>query len=235
MFAYIVVSLPVFLPVLFWAGYHLYVDRHLPEPVGHLFLAFFLGVGSYHLGGALYGGLEVVGLRHDAFHLAQSNLPGLFAYSVLAIGVIEEMVKIIPFLLVVLRFQEFDEPIDGIIYASFIALGFAAIENLHYLQFLDQTEAYLRGFAGPVVHIVFASFWGYHIGRAHLRGVSLLATSAICLLLAASFHGIYDFIVIGMPPAALPISALMIAGLWLWRLWLIRDLHTHYASTRDER
>jgi RsiW-degrading membrane proteinase PrsW (M82 family) len=230
--SYIIVWLPVVLPVLFWAGYHWHVDRHLPEPVGHLCLAFLLGVGSYYLGAALYGALEYVSLRHDAFHLAQTSLPGLFAYSVLAIGVIEELVKIIPFLLVVLRFKEFDEPIDGIIYASFIALGFAAMENLHYLQFLDNKEAYLRGFAGPVIHIVFASFWGYHIGRAYLRGESLARACALFLLLTATLHGIYDFVVIGLPPAALPISALLIAGLWVWRLRLIRDLHAHYLSTQ---
>jgi RsiW-degrading membrane proteinase PrsW (M82 family) len=30
---------------------------------------------------------------------------------------------------VALRLPAFDEPLDGIIYASFIALGYAAIEN----------------------------------------------------------------------------------------------------------
>ncbi len=40
---YAVHLLPVILPVLFWAGYHYYKDRHLPEPVSHLALAFILG------------------------------------------------------------------------------------------------------------------------------------------------------------------------------------------------
>ena len=203
---------------------------HLPEPLGHLLLAFLLGVGSYYLGLALYRGLEFARLRQDAFLLAETGLPGLLAYSVLAIGLIEELVKIVPFLLVVLRFREFDEPVDGIIYASFIALGFAAVENLQYLQFLDEREAYLRGFAAPVVHIVFASVWGYHIGRAHLPGRSLIRTSVKFLLLTAAAHGIYDFIVIGLPATALPFSALMIGALWLWCLRLIRDLHTHYGT-----
>jgi RsiW-degrading membrane proteinase PrsW (M82 family) len=46
--------LPVILPVLFWAGYHYYKDRHLPEPVSHLALAFILGVGSFYLGMFMY-------------------------------------------------------------------------------------------------------------------------------------------------------------------------------------
>lgn len=230
MSAYVVVLLPVVLPVLFWAGYHLHVDRHLPEPAGHLLLAFALGVGAYYLGLLLYGALDYVQLREDAFLLAESNLPGLFAYSVLVIGVIEELAKMVPFLLVVLRFTEFDEPIDGIIYASFIALGFSAVENLSYVAYLTKLEAYSRGFAGPVVHIVFASVWGYYIGRAYLIRRALVPTILAVLALTALSHGIYDFIVIGLPTTALPLSALLIAALWIWRLRLIRDLHEKLSA-----
>ena len=38
--------LPIVLSILFWAGYHIHKDRHLPEPPGHLLLALLLGVGS---------------------------------------------------------------------------------------------------------------------------------------------------------------------------------------------
>ncbi len=47
---YTLYLMPVTLPVLFWAAYHYYKDRHLPEPVGHLLLAFTLGIGSFYLG-----------------------------------------------------------------------------------------------------------------------------------------------------------------------------------------
>ncbi len=100
----IVYLMPVILPVLFWAGYHYYKDRHLPEPVSHLLLAFILGVGSFYLGMFMYQALGFVNLRHDAYLLAETNLPGLFAYAILVIGVIEELAKMIPFLLVVIHF-----------------------------------------------------------------------------------------------------------------------------------
>ena len=228
----IILLLPVFLPVVFWAAYHLHVDRHLPEPPGHLLLAFLLGVGSFYLGLFGYWLLGLVGLRYDAFVLAADNLPGLFAYAVLAIGVIEESAKLLPFLLVVLRFREFDEPIDGIIYASFIALGFAAMENIRYLDFLTTRQAFARGFAGPVLHIVFASIWGYYVGRAWLRGRGRVATVLAALAVSAGVHGVYNFVVIGMPSPGLPIAASLIAGLWIWRLCLIRDLHAVYRRQR---
>jgi RsiW-degrading membrane proteinase PrsW (M82 family) len=222
---YVVLLLPVALPVAFWAAYHLHVDRHLPEPPGQLLLAFALGVGSFWLGLLGYQALGLVGLRYDAFALAADNLPGLFAYAVLAIGVIEESVKLLPFLLIVRFVREFDEPIDGIIYASFIALGFATVENLRYLEFLSTREAFARGFAGPMLHIVFASIWGYYVGRAWLRRRAVVPTVFAALGVSALVHGVYNFVVIGLPAPWLPVSAGLIVGLWIWRLRLIRDLH----------
>ncbi len=218
--------LPVLLPVLFWAGYHYHKDRHLPEPVSHLLLAFVLGAGSFYLGMFMYRALGLVNLRFDAYLLAETNLPGLFAYAILAIGVIEEFAKMIPFLLIVIHLKEFNEPVDGIIYASFIALGFAAVENIQYLKFATGLEAWARGFAGPVIHIVFASIWGYYIGRACLCRRYLLGTIIAALAITAILHGIYDFVVIAMPSPALPVAAFLIVSVWLWRLWLIRALHT---------
>ena len=228
MIDYLFLLLPIVLPVVFWSAYHLHVDRHLPEPPSKLALAFLLGVGSFFLGLLAYRALGVVGLRFDAFELARSNVPGLFAYAVLVIGVIEEAVKIIPFLLVVVRFREFDEPIDGIIYASFIALGFAAVENFLYVPHLDSTAAYARGFMAPVLHIVFASIWGYYLGRAWLCGRKLLGPVIGWLAFTAFIHGVYNFAVLGLPLIGLPIAATLITGLWVWRLLLIRDLHEAY-------
>ena len=216
---------PVILPVLFWAWYHYHKDRHQPEPVGHLVIAFLLGVGSYWLGKLMYVALGYVNLRVDAYYLADTDRLALFLYAVFAIGPIEEIAKLVPFLLVIRRFPEFDEPIDGIIYASFIALGFAAVENVFYRQYLTPAEAAARGFAGPLVHIAFASVWGYYVGRACLARRGLLRTIVLALGLTALLHGVYDYLVIAMPAFALPASALLVLSLWLWRLFLIRDLH----------
>jgi RsiW-degrading membrane proteinase PrsW (M82 family) len=218
-------QLPILLPVLFWAGYHYYKDRCLPEPPGHLALMFLLGIASSYLAMYMYQALGLIGLRYDAFLLAETNPFGLLAYSLLAIGPIEELAKMIPFLLIAIRFKEFNEPIDGIIYASFIALGFAAIENVQYVEFASASQALARGFAGPVVHIVFASIWGYYIGQAYLCKKHFGRILVAAFAASAALHGIYDFVVIAMPLPALPIAALLIAGLWIWRLCLIKDLH----------
>jgi len=217
--------LPILLPLLFWAVYHYYKDRHLPEPLTHLVLAFLLGIGSYYLGAMMYRALGLFGLRFDAYQLAQTSLPVLIAYAILAIGIIEELAKMVPFLLIIVRLKDFNEPIDGIIYASFIALGFAAMENIQHLPFLSPKEAWARGFAGPLIHIVFASVWGFYIGKAYLCGRAPGRTIVFTLLLSAILHGAYDGMVIARPESALPLAALLIVTVWIWRLQLIRGLH----------
>jgi RsiW-degrading membrane proteinase PrsW (M82 family) len=225
--------LPVTIPALFWAAYHYYKDRHLPEPVGNLALCFLLGVTAAGLSKLLYISLEPLGLRFDAVALADTSPLALFAYALLAIGPIEELSKLLPFLLVVTHFRAFDEPLDGIVYASFIALGYAAVENYHYLDFLTGLESFARGFAGPVIHIVFASIWAHWITKAYLEGRSIARDAVAGFLLAAGLHGIYDFLVLLQPVAALPIAATMIAGIWIWRLRLMRRMHEDAVRETD--
>ena len=230
---YLMYIVPIVMPVIFWAGYHYYKDRHMPEPVGNLVLCFGLGILSFYLGKLMYMGLDLVGLRFNAFALAESSRVGFLAYSVLAIGGIEESAKLLPFLIVALRFKAFDEPVDGIIYAAFIALGFATVENILYLQYADGLEMVGRGFASPLVHIMFASIWAFNIGLAFLQRKRLTAIVLKYLGLAALAHGVYDFIVIALPLSALPFSALLILAIWLWRMHLIRDLHRRAGKSRE--
>ena len=232
--------LPVILPVAFWAAYHYHKDRHLPEPPLNLALCLGLGVLASLIAGWSYELLGVVGLRRDAVALADSNPGALFAYSMLVIGPLEELWKLLLFWLVVLRFKAFDEPIDGIIYASFIGLGFAAAENVYYLQFLTPLEAAARGFAGPVVHMLFASTWGHWMGMAFLERRSVIRAGATGFIVAAGLHGLYDFIVLLNPTHALPIAAALIVAMWIWRLKLMHLLHLDAvqgspAPDRDRR
>jgi len=217
--------LPILLPVAFWTAYHHHKDRHLPEPALNLLACFVLGLGAAGLSKLMYLGLEPFGLRYDAVALAAENPMGLLVFALLAIGPIEELAKMLPFILIAIRFKAFDEPLDGIVYASFIALGYAAAENFHYLDFLTPLEATARGFAGPVVHILFASIWGHWITQAFLTGKSLVRPAVLGFLLSASLHGAYDFLVLLEPVSALPIAAAMIAVIWVWRLFLMRRLH----------
>lgn len=223
----------ILLPVLFWAAYHYYHDRHRPEPLGHLLLSLASGGAAFFVAAGWYATLSRFGLNYDAYALAAANdYLGLLLYAILAIGLGEELCKMLPFLIIVLRLKSFDEPMDGLVYGSFIALGFALAENLNYLAFLTDQQAFARGFAGPLVHIVFASVWAYPTGCAWLSSKGLWRTAALSLGVAALLHGIYDFIAIGFAHNALLAAAILVCAVWVWRLRLIRALHTAYGLRR---
>lgn len=217
--------LPIIVPIAFWAAYHYHKDRHLPEPPRNLLLCFGLGLLAAAISRGMYIGLEPLGLRLDAVALAEEDPLALFIFAMMAIGPIEELAKLVPFLAVALWLDGFDEPLDGLIYASFIGLGYAAAENYGYLDILTPIEAAARGFAGPVVHILFASIWAFWISRARLAGSSITKPALLGFAIAAFLHGFYDFLVLLQPVAALPIAASLIIAIWIWRLRVMHRMH----------
>jgi len=115
-------------------------------------------------------------------------------YCVFGIGMVEEIVKIIPFL-IVLKFTKFvNEPFDYIVYGSVSALGFAFIENVMYLNSSHLTAIYGRAMFSSVAHMVFTSIITYGLiylkhSKIDLKGFQF----PILLLLASLAHGFYDF------------------------------------------
>ena len=210
-------------PCFFWAAYHYYKDRHRPEPVLLLFGALGLGIASAYLGLLMYQGLDYFGLRVDAYSLARKGaLPELFAYAVLAIGPIEELAKFLPFLLILVRTPHFDEPMDGVVYASFVALGFALHENYYYLKMLQGPEAIGRAMASPIVHALFSSIWGYAYGYADIHKANRFRLPILALILSAFLHGVYDFFTIWISVWTHIIPAVIILAIWLWRMYATR-------------
>lgn len=215
----------VFAPALLWAAYHYHKDRHQPEPLAILGALYALGFLAAWLNAHAYEALHGLGLEMDAYALAQNgDWWGLLTFSVLAIGLGEELSKFLPFALLASRLNQFDEPIDGIIYASFVALGFASFENLHHLRHLDGWQAAGRAVASPAVHVIFASIWGYAFGCAVLQGHRRWRAAGVGLALAALAHGAYDFLAIGFSTWARVGPPAILLGLWVWRLHLLRRL-----------
>lgn len=211
----------VVFPALLWALYHHYRDRRRPEPISHSLLALGAGIGAGALGQALYLLLARVGLWRDAYALAEQDLVGLFVYSVLGIGLLEEFAKLVPFSLIARMLPHFDERVDGIIYAGLIGVGFAVYENLFYLEFAGDVENVARAITGPLVHVVFASLWGYPLGVAMVERRPLLLPAALGLCAAALVHGTYDFLVLGFSLWARVAAALIVVAVWLRKVHLI--------------
>lgn len=115
-------------------------------------------------------------------------------YCVFGIGMVEEIVKIIPFFIVLKFTKQVNEPFDYIFYGSISALGFAFIENVLYLNSSNLGSIYGRVLFASVAHMFFTSIITY--GLVYFKHVKfdLKGFEFPILLLVASFaHGFYDF------------------------------------------
>ena len=203
----------------FWLLYFDLKDRLQPEPRRLLFTAFLGGLASALLALGVFQGLDRIGIPPGGHGPIGDTAILCFGF----IGPVEEACKALPFLLFVLRFPEFDELVDGVIYAAALAIGFAALETLVYVPHISLVDQIARAFAGPLTHSLFASLWGYGIARARFGGSTpwrRLAWYVLPFLAAALAHGLYDFILLAFG-ATLLASGIALA-LWLLVLHMVR-------------
>ena len=209
-------------PAVFWSGYFYYKDRFQPEPFRNLGLTYIFGLATAFACIQFFRLLPLIGIPEDPSVIMDTNRLQFFFYSLGVIGLVEELFKMLPFLFIIYKFRAFDEKIDGIIYASTIALGFASFENFRCLAYLDGFELFGRAFASPLTHTIFASIWGYTIGTARISNKSILKATLIGLALAAFIHGLFDFFTTS--PILRLASSVTILIIWVWRIRILEKL-----------
>ncbi|NUP11870.1 MAG: PrsW family intramembrane metalloprotease [Polyangiaceae bacterium] len=175
------------------------LDRYDPEPWWCLLMAFAWG--------ALVA-TGVAGFVNSFVHMFVANASGAkaghLAAAVISAPISEEIMKsmIVWGFFFFLR-REFDGVVDGIIYATFSALGFAAVENVSYyaraaLEGQDVFAAtfVLRGIVAPWGHPLYTSMTGIGIGLARESSSGLVRFFAPFggLALAIALHAIWNFV-----------------------------------------
>lgn len=176
-------------PGVFWAWYFYRRDRYEPEPAALIAKIFLLG--------ALI-----------TFPVAfVEGFFGLFIASPLIMGaivapIVEEYGKFYVVRQFAYQDTEFDEPMDGIVYAAAAALGLASLENVFYVFTAYLTSPALA--LGTIVvraifsvpgHALFASAWGYALGRAKFMAPERRPRIIIGgLLLGMALHGAFNFL-----------------------------------------
>ncbi len=118
-------------------------------------------------------------------------------YCVVGIGLVEELMKIVPFLLILKFTNIIKEPIDYIIYASVSALGFAFIENIFYFGYSGFHKILGRALSAVIFHMFLSSVLAYSlvIGKS-IAKYNVVKSFLLALLLVSVFHGLYDFLLI---------------------------------------
>ena len=141
------------------------VDRYDPEPWWAL------------LGVFLWGALFATGVS-GVINSIVGHLFGRFAMLAVSAPLVEELTKGMAIwgMVMFLR-RDFDGVVDGIIYATFVAIGFAAIENiLYYLRGGLAGEmgrvVVIRGVMTPWCHPLFTAMTGIGFGAAREHGAT---------------------------------------------------------------
>ncbi|MDH4058220.1 MAG: YhfC family glutamic-type intramembrane protease, partial [Cyclobacteriaceae bacterium] len=162
-------------------------DKHEPEPIKLLIVSFFLGALSLALNLAIALPLESF-LETDEQDLTAQ---AIHAFAVVAF--LEEFSKFIFIRWILYTNKNFNEPLDGIVYAVMVGMGFATTENLLYAFGGGGGVAIVRMFSTIPAHALFAVLMGYFLGIAKFTHKREKLFSILALLVAALFHGVYDY------------------------------------------
>lgn len=164
-------------------------DKYQHEPLGKLLLTFFVGCLSVIPAGLQEAGLMLLSPAADAMPVAN----GLYTGYIVA-GFSEELWKLLLLMWVIWRSPHFDEYFDGIVYAVYLSLGFACVENISYvLGGNDQmTTALMRGLLAVPAHFLFAVIMGYHLSLAKFDPSDRARHLFHALLYPVLMHGTYD-------------------------------------------
>ena len=213
----------------------LWLDRWEPEPAKLLWLAFLWGAC-----GATTCALLINSTAEALGDLAFGHGGGNTIAATISAPIAEEAAKGVFLVgLLVWRRQEFDGLVDGIVYAGFVATGFAFTENIEYFGRAFVTYGFggstggviaafvLRGVLAPFTHPLFTGMTGIGIGiaaRTNSAKVRVFAPLAgyVCAVLlhslwnsSATLGGADTFLVVYFL-VILPILAAMVA-LVVWQ------------------
>ncbi len=189
-------------PGIFWLWYFYKKDKLEPEPKSLILRTFFFGM------------LMVIpaGMIEHVITMGMGTY-SLIVLTVIVAPVVEEYCKYFVVRRTVFNHTEFDEPMDGIVYAAAAALGFASLENLVYVgstYFAAQTVAGADSIVAPVLgisvtravfsvpgHVLFSVMWGSALGAvkfmpggANKRKGYIYAG----LILAMILHGVFNML-----------------------------------------
>ena len=162
-------------------------DKYEKEPLGMLVKALLLGIVIV---------LPVIFVERLLMNLMPEAGKAVSAawHAFVVAGTTEELFKFLALYLLIWNSPSFNEKFDGIVYAVFVSLGFAGVENVLYVLDGGMQTALTRALTAVPAHAIFGITMGYYLGIAHmyleLRGKYL----GRALLIPIILHGIYDFI-----------------------------------------
>ena len=206
-----------------WLLWYIYrKDKVEPEPASLLAALFFSGILSALL--AIL--LETAGEWLLSLIPFTSDTAYIIAVAVM-VGISEELAKFLLLKRKSWRDPNFNFKFDAIVYAVFVSLGFAAIENVGYVFESGLATALMRAVTSIPGHMAFSVYMGIFYGRARLcendgdhAGTS--RNLRLAVISAAFFHAFYDACAMLGSDLSLTVFLVFVVLLFIMTFRLIR-------------
>jgi RsiW-degrading membrane proteinase PrsW (M82 family) len=149
-------------------------------------------------------------------------------------GLTEEYFKRLVVMKLAYFHPAFNEKLDGIIYCTFSALGFATIENIMYVVSGYDADPYIglyRGILSVPAHMLFAITMGYYLSLAKFSPDEQCCKKylRLSLLVPILFHGTFNFILMAN-------NILMVLFIpFVVFMWVVnlRKLNSYYKESKN--
>lgn len=185
---FIIAILPIILIGLF-----IYKKDREKESSGLIFRLFLGGIGSCFPA-------VILELFVGSFfpETPDMNFFQLFLYVFFGIAFVEEVCKWFMVYKISYNHNEFDSLYDMIVYASFVALGFACFENILYVMDSGIVTGVMRAITAVPGHVCDGILMGSYLALAkfnHVKGNVSLSKKYFRMSIIVPFimHGIYDY------------------------------------------
>lgn len=178
-------------PALLWLAFFYAQDRLEPEPKQNLFGVFFLG----GLLAAAIGQPVIREIFHVQDWMTESWWTQLLA-SILIVGFVQEFLKFAAVRFSVYNSAEFDERVDGVIYAVAAGLGYATVLNYGYVVEhggVDLGVGVMTVTINALAQASFAGITGYFLGQAKFETTPAYWLP-LGLTIAAVLNGLFFFL-----------------------------------------
>lgn len=232
----IVIALAV-LPALILLFYVNQQDKLQREPTKNLVKAFFYG------GGSVFGSLliSVPFMKLGLFPQEIHSYADAFRTAFFGAAIPEETAKLVLLWLFLRQCKDFDERMDGIVYAACVGLGFASFENIEYL-FAAGSQWVTVGLGRSITaipgHFGFAVIMGYYFSLHYFDGYRAPGAGIKMWLYPVLLHGAYDWIAMSqeVSPELGGVIGLAILLLCFWMLKTAKKkMKTHLLADSARR
>lgn len=202
------------------------------EPIKEIWIAFSFGVLSVFVSLVFSVPAENIGLYSED----PATIIGAISKSFMGAAIPEEIAKFIMLWLFMRRCKEYDQYMDGIVYAVCISLGFAALENIFYIVKASEWLSIGIGRALLSVpgHYCNGVLMGYYYSKVRLSHFSTFKDRAMIVVAPIITHGIYDalaFSIGALGNTELDILILPIVALFIY---FVYKLHKYCLKRINE-